>query len=972
MGKVDVNAILSSTFQLSVERITQLVGEQDANYRVRTTTGDTYLLKISDRATFDPAPVLRHLTAKALPFTTPRIIGQHPVDSVESGLRATLQTWVPGRLLDTVQPKTSALWKSWGRTCGLLSQALMDIDLPAAYREYAWDPLRTTAVSNSTQHFNQKKKILAEYFIDRIAKNDYTHLRHSVNYNDAHELNLLVGAEGTVTGVIDFGDVVYTATVCELAIACAYAGMGVADPLAVWRDVIAGYHGVYPLREEELDILYDLIASRLLLTVIAAARNRHTFPENDYLTVSETSAWKLLHQLRSIDPLLARAHFRVAAGLPAHPSSPAYHDWARTAKIHSVMDVQASTVKPLDLGVGSHTLGLNENFEHLPNFSTLLRRHLEDTGADIAVGGYGETRPVYTTDDFRAIGNDGPRWRSVHLGLDLWTRQSGDVVCCPLAGTVVGCGTDPTTGGYGATVILRHDPTPTLTFYTLYGHLDATSIRHLGAGTQVQGGEPLAVTGGENVNGGWPPHLHFQVMLELLGNSVDFPGVAYPEERAVWLGICPDPRTLIPHTLPTETHLSLHHANLAGRRKKSLGYSLSLSYDRPLTVLRGARQYLYDHHARRYLDTVNNVAHVGHQHPRVVKAAQRQSAVLNTNSRYLHPTLLAFADTLLATLPDTLEVVHLVNSGSEANELALRMAEAYTGSRRTLALDVGYHGNTARTIGVSAYKFDGKGGAGRPVDTHILPLPDTLRGRHLDPTPYLPEGTLTFLHESVPSCGGQVVLPPDYLRKVYARIRHRGGLCIADEVQTGLGRLGSHYWAFETQGVVPDIVTIGKPLGNGHPLGAVVCTAEVARAFANGMEYFNTFGGNPVSAAVGLAVLRTVADEGLREHALATGEYLKKLLNQLATRHPLLIDVRGSGFFLGVELGTATLAPAAPPARYVMNRMRELGFLMGTDGRHNNVLKIKPPMCFTRQNAELLTDYLDRVLREDGSRLTDE
>ncbi|CAH1002061.1 Acetylornithine/succinyldiaminopimelate aminotransferase [Neolewinella maritima] len=950
-----------------------LAGEVYQTQRLTDRSGRHYVLKIGgvdqDAATFQAA-LLHYLAAQDLPFHIPQLLEQHTVEGPDRPVQLRLYSWLPGRLLADVRPRTANLFRSWGSSCGELAKALQDFDHPLAPATSPWDPLQFATSRDRLDYLEPNEKTLAEYFLDRLTQQDFTVLRRSINYNDAHELNLLVGSDGTVSGVIDFDDACRTATVCELAIACAYAAVDLPDPLGAMREVVAGYHAVFPLQEDELAALYDLICARLLLTVTKAAENRALRPDNDYLTISEATAWSLLTKLRSIHPHLARAHFRVAAQLPAHPNWDAYHSWCtEAAEPAAVMQFSNSRMTPLDLGVGSTTLGINRTFEDLPTFSTHVRRHLEDRDADLAIGGYGETRPVYTTDAFQSIGNDGPRWRSVHLGLDVWSRQAGHPVYCPLDGTVYHCGADPTPGGYGATLILQHSPTPSLTFFTLYGHLSGSFTEGIRAGAQVRCGQLLAYVGATDTNGGWPPHLHFQIMLDMLDQSVDFPGVAYPEERAVWLGTCPDPRTLIPQALPAESVAPPAVEQLLGRRNHVLGPSLSVAYRMPLHVLRGAGQYLYDHTGRRYLDTVNNVAHVGHEHPKVVAAAQAQSGVLNTNSRYLHPAILDLAERLSATLPPALSVVHFVNSGSEANELALRMAETVAGTRRTLAMSMGYHGNTSRTIAVSEYKFARRGGGGRPDDTHLLPLPDQLRGIGLDPTSHLPDHRTSFIHESILSCGGQLPLPPGYLRQVYAHVRRQGGICIADEVQTGLGRVGDHCWAFEGQGVVPDVVTIGKPFGNGHPLAAVVCTPEVAEAFANGMEYFNTFGGNPVSATIGLAVLNVIREEELQEHARHTGAYLTTLLRQLQQEHPIIADVRGQGLFLGVELCGADLAPATAPAGYLINRMRELGFLMSTDGPFDNVLKIKPPLCFSAQNGDFLIEYLDRVLREDGSQI---
>jgi len=427
-----------------------------------------------------------------------------------------------------------------------------------------------------------------------------------------------------------------------------------------------------------------------------------------------------------------------------------------------------------------------------------------------------------------------------------------------------------------------------------------------------------------------------------------------------------------------------HTTELLAARAAHIGPSLSVSYDTPLTIVRGWMQYLYDADGRAYLDAVNNVAHVGHCHPFVVQAGQRQMALLNTNTRYLHEHLGRYAERLTATLPDPLRVCYFVNSGSEANELALRLARAATGSRETIVVDVAYHGNTTGLVDISPYKFDGPGGAGAPPHVHKVPTPDVYRGIHRgtadDPgaryaahVAEMAEIIVScglkpgaFIAESILSCAGQIILPPGYLAAAYKAVRAAGGVCIADEVQVGFGRAGTHFWAFETQGVVPDIVTMGKPIGNGHPLGAVVTTPAIAQAFTNGMEYFNTFGGNPVSCAIGMAVLDVIESERLQDHARNVGAALLVRLNGLKWSHTSIGDVRGLGLFLGVELvrDRVTLEPDARLAGRVANRMRDHGVLVSTDGPFHNVLKIKPPLVFNDRDAELLADTLDAALRE--------
>lgn len=426
----------------------------------------------------------------------------------------------------------------------------------------------------------------------------------------------------------------------------------------------------------------------------------------------------------------------------------------------------------------------------------------------------------------------------------------------------------------------------------------------------------------------------------------------------------------------------MSNGDLLARRRVRLGPSLSLSYREPLTIVRGEGAYLYDAGGHAYLDLVNNVAHVGHAHPKVVEAAARQKAILETNTRYLHPAILDYADRLAATLPAGLEVIHLVNSGSEANELALRMARAATGRRDVVVLEGGYHGNTSGLVDVSPYKFDGPGGTGRPPATHVAPLPDSYRGRHRNGEPAIasayaadlgdvlaaaaadghPAGA--FLLESAPGSAGQVIPPAGYLAAAYARARDAGAVVIADEVQVGLGRVGSHWWGFEVDGAVPDIVTMGKPLGNGHPLGAVATTRAIADAFANGMEYFNTFGGNPVSAAIGLAVLDVMEAEGLRERAAESGARFVAGLRELATRHEAIGEVRGLGLFIGVVLVSDRISrgPATTLADALVEGAKDRGVLLSTDGPHHDVLKIKPPLVIGEADIDRAIEVLDEVL----------
>jgi 4-aminobutyrate aminotransferase-like enzyme len=564
--------------------------------------------------------------------------------------------------------------------------------------------------------------------------------------------------------------------------------------------------------------------------------------------------------------------------------------------------------------------------------------------------------------------------------------KAGSPVFAPLDGVIHSFANNAAPLDYGPAIIVEHDADEgRITFFTLYGHLSEDSLEGIHTGKLVKRGDRIASIGAPPTNGGWPPHLHFQVITDMLGKQGDFPGVAPASQREVWLSICPNPNLILGIPEDRFPAPSLSSDQILTVRREHIGPSLSIAYRKPLNIVKGYRQYLYDDEGRAYLDAVNNVAHVGHSHPRVVRAAQEQMAVLNTNTRYLHENISRFAERLCATMPDTLRVCFFVNSGSEANELALRLARAHTKGTDIICVDGAYHGNTTLLIDISPYKFDGPGGEGAPSHVHKILMPDTYRGpykadderagekyaRHIaeavEQIQQSGKRLSAFICESALGCGGQIILPDGYLRDAYRHAREAGGVCIADEVQTGLGRVSSHFWAFETQGIVPDIVTIGKPLGNGHPLAAVVTTPEIAASFDNGMEYFNTFGGNPVSCAVGLAVLDVIEEESLQENALKVGAYLKANLEALKSKHPLIGDVRGMGLFIGVELvlDRETLTPATKQASYLVERMKDLGILISTDGPLHNVLKIKPPIVFSIANAAELVCKLDQILAED-------
>jgi alanine-glyoxylate transaminase/(R)-3-amino-2-methylpropionate-pyruvate transaminase len=406
-------------------------------------------------------------------------------------------------------------------------------------------------------------------------------------------------------------------------------------------------------------------------------------------------------------------------------------------------------------------------------------------------------------------------------------------------------------------------------------------------------------------------------------------------------------------------------------------------YERPIMIVEGSMQYVYDENGRRYLDAFGGIVtiSVGHCHPYVTqKALEQMQTLQHATTIYLHPNIAEYSKMLAEKMPGDLSVCYFVNSGSEANDLALLMARLYTGSYDMIALRNGYHGGGASTMGLTAHspwKYNYPHGFG----IHHSMAPDPYRGPwgHNDPKAgakyaqdirdliafATPGAVAGFFAESIQGVGGTVVYPDGFLPAAYDHVRQAGGICIADEVQTGFGRTGTHYWGFETQGVTPDVVTLAKGIGNGAPLAAVVTTPEIARPLSDRI-HFNTFGGNPVSCAIGKAVLEVIDRENLQQNCLDMGTLLMGGLKGLMERHEVIGDVRGRGLMTGVELvkDRKTKEPAKDACARVFERAKDMGLLIGKGGLHGNVLRIKPPMCITREDVDFLIEVLDAALGE--------
>ncbi|MBO6575477.1 MAG: aminotransferase class III-fold pyridoxal phosphate-dependent enzyme [Rhodothermales bacterium] len=974
-------------------RVSPLPGDRDRNFRLSTPEGD-YVVKVVFRG--DP-PGLAKLQqdalerASALDLAVPRTVRSRAgkrIEKVEgpdgNAYQVLVNTWVPGIPFAEFRPKTTDLLERIGRGLGQLDTVLAGLSHDELDRAFEWDVAHVASIVESRLSFiaDEYDRALVSRHLDAITARSVLldSLPRQPIYNDANEHNVLVAPgddaleEGPPgLGLIDFGDMVRTWRAAELGVASAYLTMDFADPIAGMAALAAGYHRAYPLQERELEAVPYLTAARLCISVCHSAERSRSEPDDPYQTISQSGAWSLLRHLGNGHPRLMTYRIRAACGLEPCPASPVIRAWIESNPAAPVIET------PLDGPVFDLSVGTDEFDGTLDPLDAAVwdapfARRLADTGAKVGFGRYLEPRICYRGDQFKWGGSGPERQRTIHLGVDLFA-PAGTGVSTPYDAVVEHVVHNDQPLDYGPTVILRHEAGDT-PFYTLFGHLGMGVLDTLKAGDRLKAGQRFADLGDSNVNGGWSPHLHFQLYADNLDNLGNMPGVAFASQARTWESISPDPNLVLRTVLP------LRHEqppDLGARRAAHLGPSLSLSYRRPLHIVRGIGAHLFDAQGGAYLDCVNNVCHLGHAHPAVVRAASRQLSVLNTNTRYLHQNILDYAEALADTLPGDLEVCFLVNSGSEANDLALRMARTATGGTGTLVLDGGYHGNLTSLVAISPYKFDGPGGSGAGDRVAVLEMPDPYRNPGLDAsrgahdarraaTALAARGhaPAALIAESILSCGGQIEPPEGYLQAVYAEARQAGAVCIADEVQTGFGRVGDAMWAFELQGVAPDIVTLGKPIGNGFPLGAVVTTRRIAQAFANGMEYFNTFGGNPVSSAVGLAVLRVILEENLQTHAQEVGSHLKAGLEALKAQHALIGDVRGRGLFLGFELvrDRTTLEPADREATWLANRMRDLGVLISTDGPLHNVIKLKPPLAFSRDDADELLEKLDVVLRD--------
>ncbi|MEO0615624.1 MAG: aminotransferase class III-fold pyridoxal phosphate-dependent enzyme [Pseudomonadota bacterium] len=995
VARTDFGALLTAHWDLDGP-LRALDGEHDRNlvaghtvYKVMRAGGDEAHVALQ-------VACLEHLAERELPV--PVVVPTRNaarwvvvIDADGNDRVAWAVSRLPGAVLAAVRPRTVAMAHALGADIAELHGALADFEHGALPQTHEWDLRAAADLYDGPETLAGHPHAAALDQILRVeAPNAIAALQAlptQAIHNDLNDYNLLATCaplgEPELSGFIDFGDMLAAPVICDLAIAGAYLVLGQSRPLDLLRALVAGYAAQRALSATEVALVWPLLRTRLAQSALIAWRSEGLGRDDPYLQVSQRPINDFFCAHAHADGRLVETTLLRAAGLET--PDVALSRWLASDEcvVAPVFAAPLADAPILDLSItGAHACDNPVQ----PDMADIERAvvALDEGGTRAVLGRYDEPRLVYGAPFYLAGTHGATDRRTIHIAIDVFL-PAGTPVHAPLAATVHTADVRDADYDYGGLVVLRHETPDGTPFFTLYGHLAHDSVRALSEGQSIAAGQAFAALGGADENGGWPPHVHLQLGVTDAPGA-DWLGVVDPDQRDDWCALFPDPAPLLGLAPGHATAPRDDLAALAGRRMAHAPPSLRTSYREPLDIARGWRSLLFDSQGRTYLDAYNNVPHVGHAHPRVRAAVDAQMRFVNTNTRYLQRVHADYAAALAERLPDRLDTVFLLSSGSEANELALRLARTATGQRDTIVLAAGYHGHTVATIDISDYKFSGPGGEGAPDWVHVAPNPDAFRagcdpnaaasGAHfadavtdiVTALSVRDRQPACFIAETFPSVGGQLVPPPGWLRGIYAAVRAAGGVCIADEVQTGLGRLGTHFWGFEQQEVVPDIVVLGKPLGGGYPLAAVVTTRAIAQAFDTGMEFFATFGGSSVACAAGHEVLRIIDDEGLAAHAADVGGYLLEGLRALAADHHVLADVRGMGLFIGVEIADAARKPLANVAGWTVERLRQRRVLIGRDGPDHNVLKIRPPLAFDRADADYLLAVLSEVLGETAFR----
>ncbi|BDX30725.1 4-aminobutyrate aminotransferase [Mycobacterium antarcticum] len=731
-------------------------------------------------------------------------------------------------------------------------------------------------------------------------------------------------------GIIDFGDLSDTWAVSEAAITLSSVlGHPGAGPTSILPGIKA-FHEVRPLSVAEADALWPLLVLRTAVLIVSGAQQVVLDPDNEYLTDQSDDEVRMFEQATSVPLDVMTALIRAELGFP---------DDAAPVRGVLIPGLDAASVRTLDLSATSDAYDTDVKGVGVPSFQDDLARSAIAGGASLVVTRFGE--PNLTRAPLLSM--DSPD--VVATGLSLWPREAVTLVA-PWSGESL-----PSDDGF-----------------TLRGAEYELTVSGAPNADRLEAGAPLTTLAA----GTWST-----VSVRPVGAPVA-PVFTTAELAPGWLALSRDPRPLL--GLPEVADTAAR--DLLARRDESFARVQEHYYADPPQIERGRRHYLMSTAGRVYLDMVNNVAVLGHAHPRIAEAASRQLRRLNTNSRFNYEAVVEYSERLAATLPDPLDTVFLVNSGSEASDLALRLAIAVSGHRDVIAVGEAYHGWTYATDAVSTSTADNPNALStRPDWIHTVESPNSFRGtyRGADAVRYAPDAVAKvaelvaagrppagFICESVYGNAGGMALPDGYLQQVYAAVREAGGFAVADEVQVGYGRLGEWFWGFDQQQVVPDIVSVAKSTGNGYPLGAVITSRAIAEAFSTQGYFFSSTGGSPLSCAIGMTVLDVLRDEDLQGNASRVGGHLKAELLALREKHPIIGTVHGMGLYLGVEMvrDQVTLEPATEETAAICNRMLDLGVVIQPTGERQNILKTKPPLCLDIAGADFYVATLDRVLTE--------
>ncbi len=960
-GPADGRELARALFGVDGEP-SELGSHQDRNFRIAAVDGRRVVLKIAnphfglDSLEMQNAAML-HVAERAVPFQTPL-----PLPALDGGLISSVQrdgqeyhvrlvSYLEGVPLTESGHLAGSVRAALGEMAAGISLALADFDHPAVDRVLQWDVQHARAVVDGLigHVADPARRALVERAMavhDAALAPLADRLRRQVIHGDVTDYNVIGSRDPSRRlmphGLIDFGDMSRSYLAAEVAVlATAAVSHDPRDALAAVVDCTGAFHGRLPLTEHELAAMWPLVLGRASLSAVSTEQQAVLEPGNAYAVGLIDSEWGSLSAAAGLPAPLVEASLRVACGFDAHPRSGVLRRFLEQGGFTPVIDLAGRRLRTVDLSPRAPAYAFGE---------WRSRQGVADASAvgqgELAVGRWGEARlhraPLPAADE--------PD--SLHLGVDVFAA-AGEPVRAPFAGEVWQVRDDA--------VVLRHRE-PDL-------FLELAHVVPAELGGRV---EPGAIVG--VVADGSIPHLHVQLGLEVMDPSQPLPGWAPPSQRGARLALSPDPSLLVgidaaaPYRDPDR---------LLAARRRVVAAAQQVYFEHPPEMVRGWRHHLYDADGRAYLDVVNNVAVLGHSHPGVAAAAAQQLRLLNTNSRFLYDSIVELAERLVELVPAPLDTVLFVNSGSEANDLALRMARVHTGREPVIATEGAYHGWTSGTYAVSTSPVDNPAASlSPPAGLRLVPQANTYRGpyaaapdaghRYAEHVRLAADGAAAFICEPMLGNAGGVLVPDGYLKQAYGHVRAAGGVCISDEVQVGYGRLGEWFWAFQQQGAVPDIVTIAKSTGNGHPIGAVITTRAIAEAFHRNAGFFSSVGGSPLSCRIGLAVLDAIRDERLAENATAVGGRLRASLEALAERHALIGAVHGTGLYLGVELvgDRATRDPAKAIAYAVCERMRQLGVIVQPTGDHENVLKVKPPLCIDAEGADMFADTLDRVLSE--------